>query len=107
MRLRTASSSASFRGVFLTVMGAMVQLSRTFLLLKRLKLWKTMPIFCRRRLRSVSGSMRSLPSNQMWPLSATSRRLMQRRRVDLPEPEAPMMHTTSPRLTSRSMPLST
>ena len=32
---------------------------------------------------------------------------MQRRNVDLPEPDGPMTHITSPRWTVRSMPLST
>src|SRR5271155_2281008 len=32
---------------------------------------------------------------------------MQRRKVDLPEPDGPRMHITSPRPTSRLMPLST
>src|ERR1700712_3715023 len=32
---------------------------------------------------------------------------MQRRNVDLPDPEGPSRHNTSPRWTSRSMPLST
>ena len=32
---------------------------------------------------------------------------MQRRNVDLPDPDGPSMHITSPRPTSRSIPLST
>ena len=91
----------------LTSMGARVQLSSTDLLLKRLKPWNTMPIFWRRAFRLTFKSVEFLPSNQMWPESASSSKLMQRSSVDLPEPDAPMMHTTSPRLTSRSMPLST
>lgn len=38
------------------------------------------------------------------PLSAFSRKFMQRRRVVLPEPDGPMMATTSPCSTSRSTP---
>ncbi len=36
--------------------------------------------------------------------SNPSSRLMQRIRVDLPDPDGPMMQTTSPLATSRSMP---
>ena len=102
-----AVASACALGMCLTSMGARVQLSSTDLLLKRLKPWNTMPIFWRRAFRLTFKSIKSCPSNQMWPESASSSKLMQRSSVDLPEPDAPMMHTTSPRLTSRSMPLST
>ena len=102
-----AVASACVLGMCLTSMGARVQLSSTDLLLKRLKPWNTMPIFWRRAFRLTLKSIKSCPSNQMWPESASSSKLMQRSSVDLPEPDAPMMHTTSPRLTSRSMPLST
>src|SRR5512139_3053535 len=43
----------------------------------------------------------------MSPPSTCSSRLMQRRSVDLPEPEGPRMAMTSPRETSSEMPRST
>src|SRR2546429_6884697 len=43
----------------------------------------------------------------MAPRWGRSRPVMQRRMVDLPEPEGPMMVTASPRRTCTSMPLST
>src|SRR5699024_10937345 len=43
----------------------------------------------------------------MWPREISSRWLMQRRNVLLPEPDAPIRHCTWPTLTSRSMPLRT
>ena len=106
-KCRMAVSSAWARGMCLTEMGARVQLSSTFLLLNRLKLWNTMPMRWRRQSRSAYRSVKSWPPNQIWPLSGSSSRFKHRSRVDLPEPEAPMMHTTSPFCTSRSMPLRT
>src|SRR5687768_12105970 len=47
------------------------------------------------------------PATLISPCSYSSSRLTQRRKVVLPEPEAPMIATTSPSTTSRSMPLST
>ena len=47
------------------------------------------------------------PSSQTTPALGASRWFMQRRSVDLPDPEGPMTHTTSPRNTSRSTPWST
>src|SRR5438128_1911886 len=47
------------------------------------------------------------PLTSMVPRSIFSRWLRQRRNVDLPPPEGPMITTTSPRLTSRLTPLST
>src|SRR5690606_36628978 len=46
-------------------------------------------------------------SMQMVPSSGTSRNVMHRRGVDLPEPLGPMMTTTSPWATRRLMPRST
>ena len=42
-----------------------------------------------------------------YPDVGSSRKLMQRRRVLLPDPERPKMTTTSPRVTSRSTPFRT
>ena len=47
------------------------------------------------------------PSTVMLPDCGVSRRLRQRSRVDLPEPEGPIRQTTSPVSTSRSIPRST
>src|SRR4051794_38752949 len=73
----------------------------------RLNDWNTMPTSARRRARSRPSSGSGTPSIRMRPLSMVSSRLMQRQSVDLPEPEGPMMTTTSPRATSRSMSNST
>ncbi len=43
----------------------------------------------------------------MLPLSIGTSALMQRSKVDLPEPDGPMMQTTPPLGTSIDMPLST
>ena len=102
-RWRSATSSASALPIFLRVTGASVQLSSTFMLLNRLKPWNTMPIFSRRRFTSTCSAARSAPWNQTCPASGVSSRLMQRKSVDLPEPEAPMIVTTWPGMTSRLM----
>src|SRR5437763_1251368 len=49
----------------------------------------------------------SSPSTQIRPALIFSRWLMQRRNVDLPEPDGPITTATSPERTVRSMPLST
>ncbi len=46
-------------------------------------------------------------ATRIEPLSIGMRPLMQRRTVDLPEPDGPMMHTTSPFGTSNDTPFST
>ena len=45
----------------------------------------------------------SLPSTSTSPSVAVMRRLIRRRRVDLPEPEGPMTETNSPGAMSRVM----
>ena len=107
VRCSIATFSASALLIFLSVTGASVQLSSTSMLLNRLKPWNTMPMSSRSLLMLQRSAVRSWPWNQMWPASGVSSRLRQRRKVDLPEPEAPMMVTTSPGLTARSIPLST
>ncbi len=74
---------------------------------KRLNDWKTIPM--RRRILSAStpGAVMSAPSTTMRPESIGSIRLTQRRSVDLPDPEAPIRHTTSCSATVRSIPSST
>src|SRR5262245_52629802 len=66
-----------------------------------------MPIFWRTRLMSTSGRVMSVPSTTTEPRVGSSRRLQQRSSVDLPEPEGPMMKTSSPCATARSIPFST
>src|SRR3954468_5091031 len=73
----------------------------------RLNDWKTMPIFWRTRLMSTSARVMSVPSTTTTPLVGSSSRLQQRSRVDLPDPDGPMMKTSSPCATARSMPFST
>src|SRR5699024_2574499 len=51
--------------------------------------------------------MMSWPWNRMEPAVGVSSRLMQRNRVDLPEPDAPMTQVTSPGLTVKSTSRST
>ena len=46
----------------------------------------------------------SSPSTLSRPAWMRSSRLTQRRKVDLPEPDGPIRHVTSPRRTVRSMP---
>ncbi len=61
---------------------------------KRLYAWKTIPIFCRSAFTSTFAPVTVCPSTTIVPASTCSRRLMQRRSVDFPEPDAPMRHTT-------------
>ena len=42
------------------------------------------------------GSVRSYPFTVICPLVTSSRRLRLRRKVDLPEPDGPIIQTTSP-----------
>ena len=81
--------------------GAMVMFCSTVLWGKRLKCWNTMPIFCRWRLMSTDLSARSTPSKMICPAVGSSSRFSDRSSVDLPEPEGPIMATTSPWLMSR------
>jgi hypothetical protein len=62
-----------------------------------------MPIFVRSRSMSTSGSVSSTPLTTILPPFGSSSRFTQRSSVDLPEPDGPMMQTTSPRSTLRSM----
>src|SRR6267154_1581003 len=55
-----------------------------------------MPISRRSACRPARERSTRQPSNKISPLSGTSRPLMQRSRVVLPEPLRPMMATTSP-----------
>ena len=70
--------------------------SMTVLCGNRLNCWNTMPIRARSLLMSFLGSVMSTPSKVMVPEVGSSSRFRQRRKVDLPEPEGPMMATFSP-----------
>ena len=93
---RIASCSASARPIFFSFMGASVRLFSTVRLLNRLNCWNTMPIFCRWRLTSVLGSLILTPSNRISPSVGISSIFSERRNVDLPQPDGPMITTTSP-----------
>ena len=73
----------------------------------RLNDWNTIPTRRRIRLTSTPLAVISSPSMRIRPASIGSMRLMHRRSVDLPLPEAPMSAITSCSATSRSIPLST
>ncbi len=100
-------SSASAGFSFSAFRGPRVTLSRTLMWGKRLKDWKTIPIRRRIRLTSTLRAVISSPSTTIRPASIGSMRLMQRRSVDLPLPEAPIRQITSCSATVRSMPRST
>src|SRR5471030_3267379 len=103
----TASASASALLLPSTVRGASITFSSTVRCGKAFHCWNTMPIFCRSLLMSVSRACTSVPSTRMLPLLMDSRPLMHISRVDLPEPEPPMIDTTSPLFTLRLTPLMT
>ncbi|MNP26403.1 hypothetical protein D3C76_1192600 [compost metagenome] len=71
----------------------------------------TMPCMCTLLPSARPGSAlprrNGLPRNSTSPWSRLSRPFMVRMRVVLPEPDGPMIDTTSPQRMSRSMPLST
>ncbi|MNH39260.1 hypothetical protein D3C79_1004020 [compost metagenome] len=82
----------------------------------RLKFWKTKPISLRRRLICLLSaatsspffaalSLSSSPATRIWPWCGFSSRLMQRSRVDLPEPEDPRIEITSPSRAVSEIPL--
>ncbi len=75
--------------------GESVTFCSTVMCGNRLKAWKTMPICWRSWLTSSLSFVRFWPSTVIEPESTFSSRLMQRRSVDLPEPEAPIRQTTS------------
>ena len=81
--------------------------SKTVILGKRLKCWKTMPTCWRTKLMSVFLSVRLYPLIMTSPLVASSKPFNVRRNVDLPEPEGPIIQTTSPLLNFAEIPLRT
>ncbi|STV37692.1 Uncharacterised protein [Klebsiella pneumoniae] len=66
-----------------------------------------MPTLSRILLRSVVRSWAAKPLTTTSPSLTVSRAFMQRRKVLFPEPDGPMMHTTSCGLISQLMPRST
>ena len=94
-----ASSLDSLR----TLIGPSVTFWRTVLWAKRLKDWKTIPTSARSLARPFPSSGSATPSMVIRPEPIGSSRLMQRQRVDFPDPDGPMTTTTSPRPTVRSM----
>src|SRR5258708_5523929 len=66
-----------------------------------------MPILRRMALMSVARAIRSTPPSVMAPEVGSSSRLQQRSSVLLPDPDGPMMNTSSCGATLRSMPHST
>ena len=88
-------------------MGPRVTLSRMVLCANRLKDWKTMPTSDRSWASALPSSGRGWPSSRIVPVSMVSRRLIARQSVDLPEPDGPMITTTSPASTDIVMSRST
>src|SRR5689334_14529583 len=74
---------------------------------KRLYCWNTMPTLRRSASLSSFGSFTSWPSTRIEPRSIGTSAFTQRSSVDLPDPDGPMMQTTSRFITSIVMPLST
>ncbi len=82
-------------------------LVKTELRFTRLNCWKIMPM--RRRMRRSSGPfarVTSIPSNVTVPDVGSTRRLMHRSSVDLPEPDKPMSTMNSPLWKSSDTPSS-
>ena len=90
-----ARSVASARDWPSTRMGASVTFSSTLMCGNRLKLWNTMPTSRRSALTSTPGPLTRSPcSADLAAESIGSSPLMQRSRVDLPQPEGPIRQTT-------------
>ena len=66
-----------------------------------------MPTFLRSSSLFRSGVLTSRPSTVIEPFWMSFSALMQRMKVDLPDPDGPMMHTHSPFMMSMEMPFST
>ncbi len=98
-----ALSLASALDILRTLIGPRVTFCRIVLWANRLNDWNTMPTSARSRARALPSAGRGTPSMVIVPEVHGSRRLMQRIRVDLPDPDGPMTISTSPRSTVRSM----
>ena len=84
-----------------------IQFSNTSRLLKRLKLWNTIPTLVR-YLSSLTSPLRTfLPWKKIFPSVASSSILIHLRSVDFPLPDEPMILMTSPLFTEKSISLST
>ncbi len=90
-----ASSSALTLDMPRTWRGPIATLVSTERWGKRLKLWNTMPVSLRIAWMLRISMVNSVPSTTMRPPSCSSRRLIQRISVDLPDPEGPITTTTS------------
>ena len=105
------SSSAFFDASSFVITPSFTGASMIFafivMLANRLNCWKTMPIFCLVTLMSVDLSVRSVPSKRICPDVGVSSRLRERKNVDFPQPDGPMMAITSPLFTSVLMPFNT
>ena len=108
-RILTLSSKPSARSMAcasgtprLEVCGS-VQFFSTVRCGNRLKCWKHMPTCRRIRSRPLTLPLSSSPNTSTNPCWCCSSWLMQRIRVDLPEPEGPQITTFSPACTSREM----
>lgn len=73
----------------------------------RLKCWNTIPICCLTKLISVLLSIKWAPSIIISPSEGSSKRFKQRKNVLFPEPEGPMIQTTSPSLMDTLMSFNT
>src|SRR5471032_2262778 len=104
-----ASFSASVRLRPSTLRGAITRFSSTDRCGNRLYCWNTKPTRLRNSMRWASWAKVStrVSPTRMVPRCGCNNPVMQRRIVDLPEPDGPMIDTAWPRCTSRSMPLST
>ena len=101
-----ASFSASAFFMPRTLIGPRVTFSRIVRWANRLNDWNTMPTSARSWASPLPSAGSSSPSIVMDPLVIVSRRLIVRQSVDLPDPEGPMITTTSPLCTVRSMSVS-
>ena len=103
--------SASDSRIFFTITGPDMTLPSAVMWGKRSNCWNTMPMRARKRARSrplgivwpAPKSMVRSPTRSV-PAEGVSSRLMQRRKVDLPQPEGPITTTTWPRWTSSDTP---
>src|SRR5579885_2501216 len=104
---RRARASTSRRSCLSTWIGAIMTFCSAVRCGNRLYCWNTMPTLRRSASLSSAGSFTSMPSILMEPLETGTSALTQRSRVDLPEPEGPMMQTVLPRATEKEMSRST
>src|ERR1043165_6190050 len=107
LRYVIATSSAWRLGILRTQIGASVRFSSTVRCGNRLKCWNTMPTSRRTSSIFLRSLVSSMPSTTMRPCWCSSRRLMQRIMVDLPEPDGPQITMRSPLATRRLMSRST